>query len=486
LGNFNTASKETKAMVMGELSLETELLVIGGGPGGYAAAFRAADLGMDVTMVDLASKPGGVCLHRGCIPSKTYLHVAELLHDAKQAQSMGISFLEPQIDLNALRQWKNQVVDQLAAGLVTLSNQRGVQMIRGRAVFEDLNQVRLHQAEIGHITFKQAIIATGSKPLTLPHSRSKKGGRVMTSTAALELVDIPPSLLVIGGGYVGLELGSVYAALGSRVCVVESGPVLLNGVDRDLVNVLLKRLNSLFEAIYLNTRVLELSETQQAVKVKLDGPKALTEKVFDRVLVAIGRKPTTQGLGLKNAGVAVDEQGLIKIDDGFHTSNPAIYAVGDVVGGLMLAHKAAKEGKIAAEIMAGYSSAFDARAIPAVIYTDPQIAVCGLTEEMAAAQNMAVKIRRFPWRASGRALTMGLAEGVTKMIIASETNRILGVGIAGRGAESLIAEAVVAIEMGALADDLALSIHPHPTLSETEGEVAEIFLGSATHVFSPK
>ena len=473
-------------MVMGELSQETELLVIGGGPGGYAAAFRAADLGLDVTMVDLAPKPGGVCLHRGCIPSKTYLHVAELLHDAKQAQSMGVSFLEPQIDLNALRQWKNQVIDQLADGLVSLSNQRGVQMIRGRAIFEGPNQVRLHEAEISHITFKQAIIATGSRPMTFPNSHLKKGGRVMTSTAALELVDIPPTLLIIGGGYVGLELGSVYAALGSRVHIVESGPVLLNGVDRDLVNVLLKRLNPLFDAIDLNTRVLELTETQQAVRVHLDGPKTLAEKEFDRVLVAIGRKPVTQGLGLKNAGVEVDDQGFIKIDDGFHTSNPAIYAIGDVVGGLMLAHKATKEGKIVAEIIAGQPSAFDARAIPAVIYTDPQIAVCGLSEDTAKVQNIPVKIRRFPWYASGRALTMGLAEGVTKMIIAPETQRILGVGITGRGAESLIAEAVIAIEMGALADDLALSIHPHPTLSETEGEVAEIFLGSATHIYSPK
>lgn len=473
-------------MVMGELALETEVLVIGGGPGGYAAAFRAADLGMEVTMVDLSPKPGGVCLHRGCIPSKTYLHAAELIWDAGQAVAMGIVFDPPRIDLPALRQWRNKVVTRLADGLVSLGKQRGVQMIRGRAVFEGRDQVRLHEAEISHIKFKHAVVATGSAPITFPDVSRNKGSRVMTSTAALEMADIPNSLLVIGGGYVGLELGSVYAALGSRVSVVELGTDLLPGVDSDLVGILRTRLDALFETIHLDTRVVALEENDTGVLARFKGADAPSHRKFDRVLVAIGRRFNTKSLGLDLAGIELDEKGFIKTDDTRRTSNPAVFAVGDVSGGVMLAHKATKEGKIAAEVIAGHPSAFDARAIPAIVYTDPQIAWCGLTESEAKAKNIPVEIRRYPWRASGRALTMGLTEGVTKMLINPKTQRILGVGIAGRGAEGLIAEAVLAIEMGALAEDLALSIHPHPTLSETEGEVAEIFLGSATHVLSPK
>jgi len=473
-------------MVMGELTQETELLVIGGGPGGYAAAFRAADLGLEVTMVDISPKPGGVCLHRGCIPSKTFLHAAELLNDAQKARLMGINFDPPRIDLDRLRQWKNEIVTQLADGLVSLSNQRGVQLIRGRAQFEGPGQVRLLESDVRRITFKHAIIATGSAPIPLPGAGWKKGGRVMSSTEALELTDIPQSLLVIGGGYVGLELGSLFAALGSRVSVAELGPSLLPGADSDLVKVLRKSLDSIFDAVYLNTRVEALNESQRLVTAHLQGQDVPAEADFERVLVAIGRRPATSALGLERAGVEMDTNGFIKADKTQRTSNPYIFAVGDVVGGVMLAHKAAREGKIAAEVIAGQPSAFDARAVPAVVYTDPQIAWCGLTEAAAKAQHIPVEIRRFPWRASGRALSMGQAEGVTKMLVDPETQRILGVGIAGRGAEALIAEAVLAVEMGALAEDVALSIHPHPTLSETEGEVAEIFLGSATHVLSKK
>ncbi len=473
-------------MVMGELAQDTETLVIGGGPGGYAAAFRAADLGQEVTLVDLSPKPGGVCLHRGCIPSKTYLHVAELLHDSQSARSMGVSFEPPHIDLTALRSWKNKVVNQLADGLIALGSQRGVQILRGRAVFEGPNQVRLHECEISRMNFKQAVIATGSAPIAFAGHKRSKDSRVMTSTEALELADMPQSLLVIGGGYVGLELGSVYAALGSRVSIVELGPSLLPGVDADLVRILSKRLDALFDAVYLNTEVMTLTEGDHEVTARLAGPKAPDRRTFERVLTAIGRRPATRSLGLDSAGVELDAKGFIKVDERLRTSNPHIFAVGDVVGGAMLAHKATKEGKIAAEVIAGHPSAFDNRAIPAVVYTDPQVAWCGLTETQAAAQKIPVEMRRFPWRASGRALTMGLSEGVTKMLIHPESKRILGVGIAGRGAEGLIAEAVLAIEMGALAEDLALSIHPHPTLSETEGEVAEIFLGSATHVMPSK
>ncbi len=472
-------------MVMGELTQETELLVIGAGPGGYAAAFRAADLGMDVTMVDLSERPGGVCLFRGCIPSKTYLYLSELIHDARRAESMGVFFDPPRIDLNALRNWKNQVVDKHAEGLMTLTGKRGIQLIQGRAEFESATRIRLYESEVSHISFKHAILASGSHPIPFPGSARQKNSRVMTSTQALELVDIPESILVIGGGYVGLELGSVYASLGSRVTVAELGESLLPGVDPDLIRVLERRLRKLFHAIYLNTRVLELNENPDAVAVRFKGEADPESQRFDRVLVAIGRKPNSQAMGLEAAGVAVDGKGFVTVDAKQRTSNPRIFAVGDVTGGMMLAHKAMREGKVAAEVISGKPSAFDARVIPAVVYTDPQIAWCGLTETETLRQNIPAQIRRFPWKASGRASTMGIEDGLTKMIIAPDTKRILGVGIAGRYTEGLITEAVLAIEMGALVQDLALSIHPHPTLSETEGEVAEIFLGSATHVLNP-
>ena len=472
-------------MVMGELTQETEVIVIGAGPGGYAAAFRAADLGMDVTMVDLAERPGGVCLFRGCIPSKSYLYLSELIHDARRAESMGVFFGPPRIDLNALRNWKNQVVNKHAEGLMTLNNKRGVQLIQGRVEFESANRVRLHEADVSHIGFKRAILASGSHPVPFPGTPRQKNSRIMTSTEALELIDIPESLLVIGGGYVGLELGSVYAALGSKVTVAELGDSLLPGVDPDLIRVLARRLRELFHAIYLNTRVLDLKETSDSVEVHFKGAADPAGQRFDRVLVAIGRKPNSSGMGLEAAGVTVDAKGFVQVDEQQRSSNAHIFAVGDVTGGMMLAHKAMREGKVAAEVVAGKPSAFDARVIPAVVYTDPQIAWCGLTEVEALRRHIPTEIRRFPWKASGRASTMGIEDGLTKMIISPDTQRILGVGIAGRNTEGLISEAVLAIEMGALVQDLALSVHPHPTLSETEGEVAEIFLGSATHVLNP-
>jgi len=471
-------------MVMGELMQETELLVIGGGPGGYAAAFRAADLGMDVTLVDIAPRPGGVCLFRGCIPSKTFLYVSELIHDTSRAAAMGLIFGKPRIDIEVLRNWKDGVVDKLADGLVSLSNQRGVQRIRGRAVFEGPERVRLHEAEVSHITFKHCILATGSRPVPLPEVPFRKGGRIMNSTGALDLPDIPQTLLVVGGGYVGLELGSVYAALGSRVTVAELGDRLLPGTDTDLVKPLQHRLDSMFANILLNTRVSELKENDSSVDVRLTAGSDEHQQRYDRVLVAIGRKPNTANLGLETADVDRDLQGYVRIDEQQRTSNAKVFAVGDAAGGLQLAHKATYEGKIAADVIAGEPSAFDARAIPAVVYTDPQIACCGLTEEQARHQNIKVEIRRFPWKFSGRATTMDAPEGLTKMIVEPDTGRILGMGIVGRNTEGMISEAVLAIEMGALAQDMALSIHPHPTLSETQMEVAEIFAGSATHILS--
>lgn len=471
-------------MVMGELSQEAEVLVVGSGPGGYAAAFRAADLGFDVTMVDMGPRPGGVCLYKGCIPSKTFLYLAKLICDAGKAASMGISFGKPNIDLEGLRSWKGKVIDQMASGLVSLSDRRGVQLIQGRAEFENSNSVRVHDADISHIKFRYAILAAGSQPIAFPGTVFKTGGRIMSSTGALALGDIPESLLVLGGGYVGLELGTVYAALGTSVTLVERADRLLAGVDQDLVAPLNKKLQGIFENIHLKTKVVSLKEDQTGVAVVLEGDVKEPKQTFDRVLVAIGRRPNSEGIGLEHTNVQLDEKGFVIVDDRQRTRDEKIFAVGDVVGGMMLAHKATREGKIAAEVIAGEAAAFDVRAIPAVVYTDPQIAWAGLTEEQARKDNIPIKVQRFPWKFSGRATTMGAPEGLTKVIVDSETQRILGIGITGRDTEGLISEGVLAIEMGALAEDMALSIHPHPTLSETEGEAAEMFLGSATHILS--
>jgi dihydrolipoamide dehydrogenase len=407
-------------MVIGELEQQTEILVVGSGPGGYAAAFRAADLGLDVTMVDPARRPGGVCLYKGCIPSKTLLFLSELIHDAERAESMGIAFDKPRIDLKALREWKVNVIDSMANGLVSLSNRRGVQLIQGRAQFESSNSVRLHDAEVSHIKFRHAIIATGSRPVAFPGTEFKPGSRIMSSTGALALADVPPRLLIIGGGYVGLELGTVYAALGSRVSLVELEDRLLMGVDRDLVEPLYRRLEKIFETISLQTKVVSMQADDNGVNVILEGDVEKPEQRFERVLVAIGRKASSQDIGLENTKVELDERGFIKVGEQQRTTDERIFAVGDVAGGLMLAHKATREGKVAAEIIAGEPSAFDVRAIPAVVYTDPQIAWCGLTEEQARKENIPIKVQRFPWKFSGRATTMGAPDGLTKIIVDPE------------------------------------------------------------------
>ncbi len=469
-------------MVMGELEQETQLLVIGGGPGGYAAAFRAADLGLDVTLVDPAPRPGGVCLHEGCIPSKTLLFLSELIYDAGRAEAMGVAFGPPRIDLDALRRWRDRVIDGMAGGLTELCRQRGVQLLRARATFDGPRHVRLDGGEVRRIVFEKAIIATGSRPTALPGIDFTDGGPIMHARGALSLADLPDRLLVVGGGYVGLELGSVYAALGSRVDLIEMQETLLPGVDADLVAPLAHRLESVFDTIRLKTRVTAMTTGAGGVSVRLDDGETEHEATYDRVLVAIGRVPATREMGLENTGVRLDERGFVIVDDRQRTGDADIFAVGDVTGGLMLAHKASREGKVAAEVIAGQPSAFDARAIPAVVYTDPQIAWCGVTETDARKEGRTVRIQRFPWKYSGRAATMGLPEGMTKLIIDADSGRVIGAGVVGRHAEGMIAEAVLAIEMGALADDLALSIHPHPTLSETEAEAAELFTGSATHM----
>jgi dihydrolipoamide dehydrogenase len=374
------------------------------------------------------------------------------------------------------------VIRDLAEGLVSLSRRRGVQLIQGRARFEDAHTVRLQDADIRRIVFDHAIVATGSLPIPFPGTAFTPGGPVMNSTGALALAAVPQRLLVVGGGYVGLELGSVYAALGSRVTLVEAEERLLPEVDPDLVKPLYDRLESAFVAVHLETRVASLTASGDGVTAVLEGAAAGGEHAFERALVAVGRRPVTGDLGLETTRVTLDEQGFIRVDDRQRTAEPSIFAVGDVTGGLMLAHKASREGKVAAEVICGKPSAFDARAIPAIVYTDPQIAWCGMSEEAARRENRPVKIQRFPWKYSGRAATMGAPEGLTKIIVDPPSGRIIGAGMVGRDTEGLIAEAVLAIEMGALAEDLALTIHPHPTLSETEAEAAELYMGGATHI----
>ena len=471
-------------MVMGEFTQEAEVVVIGGGPGGYAAAFRAADLGFDVTLVDKEERLGGVCLKRGCIPSKTLLHVSELLHDARHADAVGLHFGEPEINLNDVRGFKDRVVSKLTGGLRHLAKERGVQVLNARAEFDSSTTVRLHGGEISKLKFKHAIIATGSTPIALPDVNF--GERIMSSREALQLPDVPEKLLVVGGGYVGLELGSVYASLGSDVTVVEMLDRLIATADADLARPLIRRIETTFAAVYTNTKVVSLEERDDGVDVRLEGDVDDPEQRFDRVLIAVGRRPNTEGLGLENTKVEVDERGFIQIDDQQRTADPNIFAIGDAVGGMMLAHKAMREGKVAADVIAGEPAAFDVRAIPAVVYTDPQLAWAGLTENEAREQQRPIKVARFPWRASGRALTMDAPEGMTKIIVDPETETVLGFGIVGRNAGEMIAEGVLAVEMGAVAEDLALTIHAHPTLSETEGEVAELFLGQATHVLPPR
>jgi len=463
------------------------IAVIGGGPGGYAAAFLAADLGMSVTLIDPEVNPGGVCLYRGCIPSKALLHVAKLMEEAHQAKDWGIEFSAPKIDLARLRSFKENVVKKLTGGLGVLSKQRKVKYVQGRAAFENSNTLRVMKADGGEesLTFDRIIIATGSRPAVVPALKLDTP-RLMDSTGGLNLEDIPGGLLVVGGGYIGLELGSVYAALGTRVTVVEMLPGLLPGADRDLVLPLHKRLEKMFEAILLNTTVAAVKDEGNGIRATMKGQDGKTEeKVFDRVLVSVGRKPNSEIPGLEKTRVQV-ERGFIQVNKQLQTDDPSIYAIGDVVGEPMLAHKAAHEGRTAVEAIAGHKVAFEPNAIPAVVFTDPEVAWAGLTETQAQKENREVKVAKFPWAASGRAITLDRPEGMTKLLIDPQTERVLGVGIVGAGAGELIAEGVLAIEMAARASDLELTIHPHPTLSETVMQSAEVFFGTSTDLYRPK
>ena len=460
-------------MVMGDLLREVDAVVVGGGPGGYSAAFRAAELGLDTVVVDAGKRLGGACLFEGCIPSKALLHVAQVVHEVERAKEIGVEYGEPKISIETLRAWKDdRVIGKLARGLDGVALRRGVEVIGGRAVFEGSSALRVEGDTPQKIVFKHAIVATGSLPAVLPGLGSGTAG-VMDSTGALELADVPAELLVIGGGYVGLELGTVYAALGSHVTLVEMTDGLLPGVDRDLVQPLARRIDKLFAAVHLRSRVAAVRETAGRVEAQIEGQEA---RSFDRVLVAVGRRAQSTGLGLESTRVQVDERGVIAIDERCRTADPRIYAVGDVTGEPMLAHRAMRQGRIAAEVIAGRASAFDNVAVPAVVFTDPEVAWCGLTEQEAKDANRPVKVARFPWAASGRAATLARSDGLTKLIVDPESGRVLGVGVVGPGAGELIAEGALAVETAALAEDLAATIHAHPTLSETFMEAAQSLL----------
>ncbi len=467
-------------------SIKTEIVVVGAGPGGYAAAFYAADLGKKVVLVERDKRLGGVCLNRGCIPSKALLHAAHTITSARESEHRGITFASPSIDPAKLRTWKESILTKLAGGIAQLAKMRGVQVLHGRGYFEDSKSLRV-ETEQGQqfISYEHAIIAVGSKS-AMPKAFDLGNPRVMTSREALEVEEIPENLLVVGGGYIGMELGTVYATLGSRVVLVEALDTILAGADADLARPVMNYAKKAFKEVRLKTKVGRMATSGKQIKVEfeIDGEKK--EELYDRVLVAVGRAPNSQDLGLENTKVTLDDKGFIKVNEKQQTSDPSIYAIGDIAGGVLLAHKATKEGRIAVEVISGEDSSFVGVTIPAVVFTDPEVAWCGLTEAEAREKGIEVRVSKFPWTASGRALSFDRPEGMTKLIIEPETERLLGVGIVGYGAGELIAEGVLAVEMGATAKDLALTVHPHPTLSETLMEAAEAFYGHATHTMARK
>jgi len=461
----------------------SQVVVLGGGPGGYAAAFMAADLGLQTTLVNREKNPGGVCLYRGCIPSKAVLHAAKIINEAKEASHFGLTFGEPKLDLDKLRGWKDQVVSKLTGGLGQMAKQRKVNYIQAEGRFLDAHTLDL--GDQGKLTFEHCILASGSRPV-VPPMLKLDSPRVMDSTGALELQDVPERLLVVGGGYIGLELGTAYAALGSQVCVVEMTPGLLPGADRDLVKVLQKRVDAIMAKMWFGTKVTGLREEGEKIVVSMEAEAGPFEESFDRVLVSVGRRPNSENLGLENTRVVVNQRGFVEIDNQCRTAEPSIFAIGDVSGDPMLAHRATHQGRLAAEVINGSKAVFEPVAIPAVVFTDPEIAWVGLTETEAEKQGLKVDVARFPWAASGRALTLNRPDGVTKMVIDPNDGRLLGMGIAGVGAGDLIAEGALALELGILAEEVALTIHAHPTLSETVMESADVFFGKSTHIYKPK
>jgi dihydrolipoamide dehydrogenase len=470
--------------------MHSQVVVLGGGPGGYAAAFLAADLGMEVALVEADPRLGGTCLLRGCIPSKALLHVAKVVAEAEEMAEWGVEFAKPKISIDKVRARKEHVIDTLSGGLAQLASRRKVKRIHARGIFVDSNTLQLEGGdkdtyESERLTFDHCILATGSVP-AMPKVFDIESPRVMDSSGALALETIPETLLVVGGGYIGLEMGTVYAELGSAVSVVELTDGLLPGADRDLVKPLEKRIRDRFVGVHLGTKVVGLEDVGDAVEVELDGPELSGKQKFERVLISIGRRPVSNGLGLENTKVKISDRGFVQVDAQQRTADPSILAIGDVVGDPMLAHKASAEGKVAAEVLAGEPAAFDVAAIPAVVFTDPEIAWAGLTAEQAKAEERKISVAQYPWQASGRAIANGRTDGLTKWIIDPETDRVLGCGIVGTGAGELISEAVLAIEMGCHIRDVAESIHPHPTLSETVAFAGEVHLGTATEVYRPK
>lgn len=458
-----------------------ELVIIGAGPGGYAAAFHAADLGIKVTLIDPEVNPGGVCLYRGCIPSKALLHLAKTKEEAMNASKWGMKFEEPKIDIKKVASWKEKVVKKLTEGLGQLSKARNIEYIQGKAKFTGEHELEVtnNKGKTSDLSFEKVIIATGSSAVGLPELEIDHE-KIWDATDALELKEIPKKMLVVGGGYIGLELGSVYAALGTKVSIAEMTSGFLPGTDRDLVKVFEK--NEAFKDVFLETKIEKVKITKKGVKVSLKGKKEEQNKKFDRVLVAVGRKPNTQDLGLKKLGISVDEKGFVEVDNKRRTKLEHVFAIGDITGEPMLAHKASHEGRIAAEVIAGKKgAAYDPKVIPAIVFTNPELAWCGLTEEEVKEKDKNVKVVKFPWSASGRAISIGENTGLTKLLIDKKTEVILGGAVAGKNAGSLIPEIALAIEMGSTASDLSLTIHPHPTLSETIMESAELFYGGATH-----
>ncbi len=466
--------------------IRSEVVVLGAGPGGYTAAFRAADLGKQVVLVERYASLGGVCLNVGCIPSKALLHTAEVINEVAELEHMGVRYTQPKIDLDKMRAGKDKTVGKLTGGLAALAKQRKVEVVTGTAKFSDPKHLEVQTADgLTRIEFEQCIIACGSTPVKIP-GFPNDDPRLMTSTGALALEDIPKKMLIVGGGIIGLEMAQVYATLGSQVDIVELQDGLIPGCDRDLVRPLQKRLQGLVQSIMLKTRVSEIKAQKNGLKVSFDGAKAPDAKLYDRVLVAVGRVPNGNQINAEAAGVNVDERGFISTDQHMRTNVSHIYAIGDVVGNPMLAHKATHEGKVAAEVIAGLPALFDPMTIPSVAYTDPEVAWMGLTETEAKAQGIEIEKGVFPWAASGRALGIGREEGMTKLIIDPASKRILGAGIVGRSAGELIGETVLALEMGADAEDVGLTIHPHPTLNETICFAAEMAEGTITDLMPPR
>jgi len=468
-------------------SIHSEIVVMGAGPGGYAAAFRAADLGKKVLLIDKDPTLGGVCLNRGCIPSKALLHISKVMDEASHLSSMGVTYGKPDIDLDAIRAHKDKIVAQLNEGIAQIAKARKVESIRGTATFKSNSElkVKTENSDIS-VSFDKCIIATGSTSAMIPGVAADHPS-VLTSRTALDLVDIPERLLVIGGGIIGLELGQVYAALGSQVSVVEFLPNLLPGTDSDLVKPLHRKLKKQFQSILLSSKVTSVEPNDDGtLNVTIDNDKETLMQVYDKVLVSVGRKPNTNLLNINATDVEVDQQGFIHVDVYRRTSVKNIFAIGDIAGNPMLAHKATHEGKVAAEVASGHPAAFDVRAIPSVVFTDPEIAWAGLTETEAKENDVAYEKGEFPWTASGKAIIMGAKQGKTKILFDPETKQVLGVGIVGSGAGDMISEGMLAIEMGADAEDIGLTIHPHPTLGETFGMAAEVFQGTITDLYIPK